>query len=329
MAIGLRTHLHFQPVCAIGLVIAGAFLSIPATAQDYPTKQVTLVTSAPPGGGGDVLTRYLGNKLHDISGATMIVENKGGAAGNIATLAVTNAKPDGYTLLVSSSSSVIANKFVIKETNYDAMKDLAPVGTFLQVGLALVAPTKSSANTVKELVQELKSLGRPPFYGVPTTSALFGSQMFLLLTGLQGTRVNYKGMGDAASGITAGELDFAFIDTTLATAQARQGRLKILAVSPAKRLANAPVLPTIRESGLDFDYINFWAVWAPANTPKPIVSKLNIWINQVVALPETGDFLLAQGAEPLATSPEELTSMMKTHNDLWVDIAKTTKLEPQ
>jgi tripartite-type tricarboxylate transporter receptor subunit TctC len=310
-------------------VIAAALGWQPARAQDYPAKPITIVTSAPPGGGGDVLTRYLASKLHEVSGATVVVENKAGAAGNIATLAVTNAKPDGYTLLVSSSSSVVSNKFVIKDTNYDAMKDLAPVATFLQVGMALIVPPKTKATNIKELVQELKGLGRPPFYGVPTTSSLFGAEMFRLLGGLNGTRVNYKGMGDAASGIAAGELDFSFVDTTLAIAQAKQGRVKIVAVSPAHRLASEPSVPTIRESGMDFDYINFWAAWAPANTPKPVVDKLSGWIGKVVAMPETREFFLKQGAEPLASTPAELATMMREHDKLWVGIAKATKLEPQ
>lgn len=322
-----RQHLS-RCLLVAGIALATAFVAS-ARAQEYPIRPIALITSAPPGGGGDVLTRYLANKLHDVSGATIVVENKAGAAGNIATLAVTNAKPDGYSILISSSSSVVSNRFVIKDTNYDAMKDLAPVSTFLQVGLALVVPVKSRATNVKELVQELKGLGRPPFYGVPTTSSLFGAEMFRLLGGLPGTRVNYKGMGDAAAGIAAGELDFSFIDITLAISQAKQGRLKILAVSPASRLVSEPALPTIRESGMDFDYINFWAAWAPANTPRPVVEKLNGWINQVVAMPETRQFFLTQGAEPLASTSDGLAAMMRAHNDLWVGIAKATKLEPQ
>lgn len=308
------------------VVFCGAF---PAAAQDYPTKAITMVTSSPAGGGGDVLTRYLATKLRDVLGVPVVVENKPGGAGNIGVHTVTRAKPDGYTVLVSASSSVIANKFVVKETNFDAMKDLSPVSTFLQVGLALVVPPDRKATNVTELVAELKALKRPMFYGVPTTSALFGSEMFLRLTGLQGTRVNYKGMGEAASGINAGELDFAFIDTTLAISQARQGRLKVLAVSPKTRLQSEPNLPTIRESGIAFDYINFWAVWAPGGTPDAVTAKLSDAINKVVATPDVQDFFLKQGAEALPGSPAKLAEMSKSHNDLWVEIAKAAKLEPQ
>jgi len=304
---------------------------VAAPAAEFPERPVTLVTSAPAGGGGDVLTRYLADRLKAASGATFVIENKPGAAGNIATVAVTHARPDGYTLLAAPSSTVIANKFVIKDTGYDAMRDLAPVAPFLKVGLALIAGPSTHATTVKDFVAELKArTGRPMFYGVPTTSSLFGAQVFLTMTGLTGTRVNYKGMGDAASGVTAGELDFAFVDATLAIGQAKQGRVRILAVSSAERLAIAPELPTVKESGIgDFDYVNFWAVWAPAGTPQPVIDTLSGWINRVVALPETGRFFLSQGAEPLAATPAQLAAMMRTHNDLWVQIARTTNLEPQ
>jgi tripartite-type tricarboxylate transporter receptor subunit TctC len=307
-----------------------AFAAAPAMAQDYPNRPIHIVTSSPPGGGGDVLVRFLAQKVAPLSGTTVVVENRAGAGGNIAVDAVVNARPDGYTLVAAPSSTVIANRFVIKDTRYDPLRDLAPVAPFLQVGNALAVNPKTQATNAKDYVEELRRAGRPILYGVPTVSAMATAQLFLSMTGLSGTAVNYKSMVDAASGVAAGELDFAFLDTTLAMAQARQNRLKVLAVSTAKRLASAPDVPTIRESGVgDFEYVNFWAVWAPARTPDDAVAKLSRWINQAVAMDETKEFFLKQGTEALTGSSADLAARMKAHNDQWVEIVKAAKIEPQ
>lgn len=310
-------------------VCLGAALA-PAIAEDYPSRAMHIVTSSPPGGGGDVLVRFLAQKLAALAGQPAVVENKPGAAGNIATDAVVNAKPDGYTMMAAPSSNVIANRFIIKDTRYDPERDLTPVAPFLQVGNALVVNPKVQATNAKDYVEELRRVGRPMLYGVPTASALATAQMFLTMTGLSGTQVNYKSMVEAASGVAAGELDFAFIDTTLATAQARQNRLKILAVSPAQRLASAPDLPTIKESGIgDFEYVNFWAVWLPPKAPNEVVGKLSGWINQIVGMDDTKEFFLKQGTEALQGSPQDLAARIKTHTVQWLEIVKAAKIEPQ
>ncbi|HVG50208.1 MAG TPA: tripartite tricarboxylate transporter substrate binding protein [Xanthobacteraceae bacterium] len=317
------------------LALGAAFVLVAATshpgvAQDYPSRAMHIVTSSPPGGGGDVLVRFVAQKLSALSGQSVVVENKPGAGGNIATDYVVNAKPDGYVMLAAPSSTVIANRFVIKDTRYDALRDLTAVAPFLQVGNALVVGTKVSAGNVKDFVEELRRLSRPILYGVPTASSLATAQMFLSMTGLKGTQVAYKSMVDAASGVAANELDFAFIDTTLAAGQAKQGRMKILAVSPAKRLASAPDLPTIAESGIGkFDYINFWAVWMPAKAPADAVQKVAGWLNQIAGDPATKQFFVNQGSEALQGTPQELTARMKEHHEQWLEIVKAAKIEPQ
>jgi tripartite-type tricarboxylate transporter receptor subunit TctC len=322
--------MRFHGCIILGLALATGVAASPSFAQDFPTRAIHIVTSSPPGGGGDVLVRFLAQKISVLSGQTVVVENKPGAGGNIATDFVANAKPDGYTMLAAPSSTVIANRFVIKDTRTDPLRDLTAVAPFLQVGNALAVNPKVTAANAKEYAEELRRSSKPILYGVPTASSLATAQMFLSMTGLSGTQVAYKSMVDAASGVAAGELDFAFLDTTLATGQAKQGRLRILAVSPQKRIASAPDLPTIAESGIgNFDYINFWAVWLPAKAPDDVVQKLAKWIGEAVDDPATKAFFLAQGAEPLKSSPEELTARMKTHNDQWLEIVKAAKIEPQ
>jgi tripartite-type tricarboxylate transporter receptor subunit TctC len=168
------------------------------------------------------------------------------------------------------------------------------------------------------------------FFGVPTASSLASAQLYLTLTGLKATRVNYKSMGDAASDVAAGEIDFAFVDTTLAVAQAKQGRVRVLAVSPAERLAGSPELPTMEEAGLKgYQYINFWAAWLPAKAPADIVAKLAGWFNAVSTTEETKQFLVRQGSDPAHGTPAELEQMMKDHHQQWVEIAREAHLVPQ
>jgi tripartite-type tricarboxylate transporter receptor subunit TctC len=322
--------MHRSTGFIIGLALVCAAVSAPARAEDFPTRPIYVVTSSPPGGGGDVLVRFLAQKMSALANQTVVVENKPGAGGNIATDFVANAKPDGYTMLAAPSSTVIANKYVIKGTRTDPLRDLTAVAPFLQVGNAFVVNPSVTAKDAREYAESLRNRPKPILYGVPTASALATAQMFLTATHLSGTQVGYKSMVDAASGVAAGELDFAFIDTTLAIGQAKQGRLRILAVSPKKRLASAPDLPTIAESGIgDFDYVNFWAVWLPAKAPAEIVKKLAGWIGEAVDDPATKAFFQAQGTEALKSTPDELTARMKAHNEQWLDIVKAAKIEPQ
>ena len=299
-------------------------------AQDFPSKPINFVTSSAPGGGGDVLVRFLANKVQGLAGVSILVLNRVGAGGNIATNAVVEAKPDGYTVLLAPSSNVIANKYVIKDTRADAFKDLTPIATVLQVGMGLVVTPKTEAASVASLVQAFKSSVKPLNYGVGSTTSILNAQIFLDLSSLTATRIGYKSMPDTANGVAGGEVDFAFVDATLALGQAKQGRLKVLAVTPGTRLSSAPEVPTIRESGgIDFEYTNFWAVWAPANMPAPIVTKLADWINRAVASAEAKEFFLNQGAEALTGSPEFLGSLMKQHDALWSIAAKRANLRPE
>jgi tripartite-type tricarboxylate transporter receptor subunit TctC len=149
-------------------------------------------------------------------------------------------------------------------------------------------------------------------------------------TGIKATQVNYRSMTEAASGVTAGELDFAFIDNTTAGAMVRQNRLKVIAVTQASRLIAAPSIPTMMESGLaKYEYTNFWAAWLPRNSPAPIAAKLSGWINEIVALDETKEFFQKGGVEALGGNPEDLARRMKEHNEQWIQIVKETKLEPK
>lgn len=322
MMIGL-VRVSFVGLAAIAAASA-------ATAQGYPNRPIRFVNASVAGGGGDVIVRFLAQRVQAIAGQPVVVENKPGANGNIANEHVIAAKPDGYTVLVAASSAVIANKHTMKGVSWDPLKDLDPVASVFRVGLVLTVPPNSPATTLRELVAHLKAKGDKVLYGVPATSVLGASELFKILTGTKGTAVAYKSMMDAAKDVTSADIDFSFVDTTLGVGQAKGGRLRIIGTTTAKRLAAAPDVPTLAEAGLkDYEYINFWAAWLPAKSPPEAAARLSDWLGQVVRTDEAREFLQKQAGEVWPSTPQDLQRQMVEHDALWRRIVQEARIEPQ
>ena len=314
-------------LCAAAIAV---MLCNSAHAQNYPSRPIRIVNSSAPGGGADILVRHLATRVQALAGQPVIIENKPGANGNIANELVVSAKPDGYTVLYAASSAVIANRYVMKGVTFDPMKDLEPVANTLRVGLVLAIPPNSPARTLPEFIEHLKSKTGKVLYGIPTTSVLAASELFKITTGTTGQPVNYKSMMDSAKDVTSGETDYTFIDATAGTGQAKAGRLRILGISTARRLASLPDLPTLSEAGLkDYQFVNFWGVWLPAKSPPEAITKLNAWFTQVVKTEETQKFLTEQASEPATGTPDDLRREMLEHDAMWKRIVSTARIEPQ
>ncbi|MDB5569273.1 MAG: transporter substrate-binding protein [Hyphomicrobiales bacterium] len=315
---------QFLSAAAALCLTAGA-----AAAQDYPVRPIKFVNSSSAGGGADVLVRFLASKVQPLAGQPVVVENKPGANGNIANEYVLNSKPDGYTVLFAASSAVIANRYVMKDVNYDPMKDFDPVASVYRVGLVLTVPAASPAKTLPELIAHLKSKDKV-LYGVPTTSTLAASELFKIMTGTKGEQVNYKSMMEAAKDVAGGDIDYSFIDTTLGMGQAKGGRLRVIGTSTGKRLEVAPDVPTLAEAGLkDYEYINFWGAWLAGKSPPDAAAKLSGWLTQVVQTPEARKFLVDQAGEVWPSTPQGLRDQMVEHDKLWVRIVKEANIQPQ
>jgi tripartite-type tricarboxylate transporter receptor subunit TctC len=324
-----QTFTRRAAIAALGLLAAGALSAGIASAQSYPDRSVRVIAGYPAGGGGDTLVRYYAAQLEKATGQKFVVENKVGANGKIATDATLSAKPDGYTLLIHGTAAVVGNTFLMKDPGYDAM-DLQPVATLAESVFTLTVGPESRAGTLKELVANLKAADGKMKYGSATGVTLVASEKFLLETGTKAERVNYKGTVDAAREMASNQIDFLFADATFAIAQAKQGRLKILAVTSNGRLPSAPELPTMGEAGVPYVFTPKWAAWFPKGTPDAVVQKMGGLLRDVAKTEETKAFLIASAATPLLTKTvAEATDVVKGDRDLWRKTVTEAGIEPQ
>jgi putative tricarboxylic transport membrane protein len=311
--------------------LAAVLASTSAAYAEYPDRPVKVVLGLAAGGGADVLTRWYVDKLRQVSGGTFVVENKVGASGNIAAETVAKAKPDGYTLMFAASASMGGNRFIYKNLPFDTVKDFDPITTFCQLGFALlVNPEKTPVNSVAELTALLKQKNGKATYGWAVTSGLAASVLYTSVEDIAVVPVAYKTTAAAVSDLAAGQVDFVFADIMFATAQQKQGRVKILATSANRRAAMAPDVPTMEEAGVKApDQTPWWAVWGPHGLPPEVISKLTKWVNQITEMPDTKEFLTSQGADPLPGSPEKTKEMLQRSIATWAKVVNLAKIEPQ
>jgi tripartite-type tricarboxylate transporter receptor subunit TctC len=316
-----------------GLVIAlaAALGAVPdgARAQEYPSQDIRLICAFPAGSGADVLVRYFAEKLRPIVKRTVIVENKSGAGGNIATEYVAKAKPDGHTIYVHGATGVAVNQYLFKRPPVDVATTIQIAASINRQPFMLVVDAKSPYKTVAELTAAMKQKGARATYA---TAAPFGTimgEMYKNVAGLQAVEVNYKTAVDSLNEMLSGKLDYGMHDPVYSLAQQREGRLRILAVSTATRLDANPQLPTMTESGIPMDLTGWWAAMVPADTPKPVVDKINQWFTQIVSSEETKKFLNSFGGDPFINKPEAAQALFLKAIKDWGDYVRLAKIQPQ
>jgi tripartite-type tricarboxylate transporter receptor subunit TctC len=320
----LHNLARIAALAALGLAATGG-----VSAQTYPDRPVRVIAGYPAGGGGDALVRYYAAQLEKATGQKFVVENKVGANGKIATDAARMAKPDGYTLLIHGTAAVVGNTVLMKNPGYDAM-ELQPVATLAQSVFVLTVGPESKAGSVKELVTNLKAANGKMKYGTATGVTLVASAKFLVDTGTKAKRVNYKGTVDAAREMVASQIDFLFADATFAIAQAKQGRMKLLAMTASERLPTAPDVPTMTEAGVPYVFTPKWAAWFPKGTPDAVVQKMASLLRDIARTEATKAFLLSAACTPLLTdSVAGATEVVKGDLGLWQKTATDAKIEPQ
>jgi tripartite-type tricarboxylate transporter receptor subunit TctC len=323
----MRTGRSLVAALAAALFAGGAY------GQAYPDRPIRVVVAFPPGNASDLAARTVAEPLSKRLGQPVVIDNRPGAAGTIGADAVAKAKPDGYTLLGTSSAFSVTPS-VYRKLPYDAERDLMPVAPIGWTVMMLVASSSFPANNVQELVALLKADPGKYSYAHLGAGALSQMVMELLkqMAGVDVVGVPYKGSGQALTDLMGGQLPLMFDGLTSAGPQVKAGRIKALAVSSKSRTRLAPDVPALAESGVaalkDYDVQAWTGVFAPAGTPKAIVDRLNAELTQIVQNPEVKDRLAAQNLEayPPMTQPE-FAAYMKAEFDRWRRVAREGKIE--
>ena len=307
------------------LLVAGALLagSLPASAQPYPNRPLRIVVPFPPGGGTDIGTRIVAQKLQEAWGQAVIVENKPGAAGIVGTELTAKSAPDGYTFMMGNIGTHAINVSLYKKLAYDPVKDFAPVSMVADLPLLLLVHPSVPANSVKELIALAKSQpGKLNFSSSGAGGSMHvAAELFKSMTGVDMVHIPYKGGAPAVADLLSGQVALSF-STVLETIQhVKAGKVRALAVTNDHRSIALPDLPTIAEAGLPgYQSISWLALFAPAGTPKEIVNKVSAESVRILKLPDVKERLLAQGAEPIGSTPEQLATILSA------DIAKYAKV---
>lgn len=300
----------------LSLVLALALETV--SAQSYPARPVRVLVGFTPGGGTDIMARFLTPRLSEYLGGPFVVENRPGAATNVATEMVASAVPDGYTLLFTTSSLAI-NASLYKNLQYDALRDLAPVSVLAESPNLLVAGPGVKAKDLGELIALARAKPGALNYstaGAGTSQHLAG-EMFKLRTNTEIVHIPYKGTAPALAGVMSGDVQFSFANVPAILAHVRSGRLRALAVAAARRSDLMPDVPTMKEAGVQGVEVSVWyALLAPAATPREIIATLAEASMKAARSPELKPRLIEQGAEPIGNTPEEFAKALRE------DIAK-------
>ena len=305
-------------VC-IGILSLGTAFA----ADPYPVRPIRMIVGFAPGGGTDLTARPVAQKLSEVLGQQVIVENRPGAAGNIATEQVARAAPDGYTLLMGTIAALAINPSLYGNLRFDPETDLAPVIQVVDATNVLALHPSVPASSVKELIALAKerslSAGSS---GVGGTGHL-AIELFNLMAGVKLVHVPYKGGGPAMGDLVGGQVQLIFATTASAIPHIKSGRIKGIAVTTAKRSALLPDLPTISEAGLaGFDANNWYGLVVPAKTPREIIDRLNAEVTKILAMPDVKTTLFNQGLDPAPGTPEQFGAYIKSERAKWARVIK-------
>ena len=297
-----------------------------AVAQGYPTKTVKIVVPYPPGGPTDIVARVVAQKLSEQTGQQFIVDNRGGAGGNIGAEAVAKSPADGYTLLVATTAHAI-NRTLFKDLAYDLRKDFAPISQLTAGPLVIVAHPSLPAKNVQELVALAKAKpGELTFASSGNgQSTHLAAELFDTMAGVKMRHIPYKGSAPALTDVMGGQVSL-FFDTMLSSMpHVKSGKLKALAVTSAARSPAAPDLPTVAESGLPgYEAIAWNGLLAPAGTPKAVIAKLSTELKKALELAEIRERFAAQGFAAAWSSPDAYAAFLDSEVDKWAKVVKVS-----
>ena len=313
----------FAPLLAAIALAAPAM----ADAQAYPSRPVKLVVPFPPGGSLDNTGRLIAQRLTDLWGQAVVVENKAGAGGNIGADFVAKSAADGYTILLGALSTHAVNPNLYKTMPYDAVKDFVPITLIAITPNVLVVNASSPVNNVKEFVAWTKANPGKQSFGSGSigSGGHLAGELYKVDTGTDAVHIPFKGGAPATQALLAGETQFMFDNLANAMAQVKAGKLKALAVTTAQRSSLVPELPTMAEAGLPgFDISTWYGFFAPAGTPPAVIAKWNADVTKILTTPDVRAKIMADGAEPAPDTPEQFAQFIQRENAKYARIIKAS-----
>jgi len=313
----------------LACLLAALLPLAPAAAQQYPNKPIRVIAPSSAGGPVDVIARILAPAWSEALGQPMVIDNRAGAAGQIGTEMAAKALPDGYTVLLGFSGPLVIVPQINVSTPYDTLKDLAPVSLAAAAPYVLLVHPNVAAKTVKELVALAKAQpGKLNFASGGTGVGIhMAGELFNLTTGVKITHVPYKGAGPGMTALLASEVDMMFNGLSAALPQVKAGRLRALALGGEKRSALMPELPTIAESGYQFNTSGWYGPMVAKDTPRAIIMKLNSTLLQALKQPQVRDRLNDIAVEAIGSTPEEYTALLRRELATWGRVVEATGLK--
>jgi tripartite-type tricarboxylate transporter receptor subunit TctC len=307
------------------LALAGAALCGGAWAQAWPAKPIRVIVPFPPGGGTDIIAREVTQKVSTATGWTFVVENKPGAGGNLGVDTVAKSPADGYTLVLGQTSNLAINPTLYEKMPYDSLKDLVPIVRVADAPLVMVTGMNTPYKTLADAVNAARAKPGVINFASPGngTVAHLTSELFQKAAGIKTQHVPYKGAAQALTDVISGNVELYMSSVPTLLGQIKQGKLRPLAVTSAKRVDDLPNVPTINESGYHgFDAVTWFGFLAPANTPKDIVARLNAEFNKALQQPDLRKKLGDEGADPAGGTPEQFAALIKDEIPRWGKVVK-------
>ena len=318
--------------CTIVLACIAAMLGLAqdTAAQSYPDRPIRMVIAFPPGGAADFSARILNQHLQPALGQNIVIDNRGGAFGNIANDITAKAAPDGYTLLVTADATITINPSVYSKLPYDAQRDLTPVTLLITFANVLVLHPAVPVKSVQDLIALAKAKPRELRYAHPGVGSIqqMSAELFKIRTGVDYISVAFRGGGPAIVSLMGNETQLSFATPPSAIPHVNSGRLKAIAVTSARRFSPLPDLPTISESGLaGFDVQGWIALFAPAKTPRRIIDRLHRESARIMHLPDSRERVLAGGAEPSGMPPDQARELVRAETEMWAKVVRTAGIK--
>ena len=322
--------MNHATVVVAGLLLTFAVSGVEAAEAKYPNRPIRFIVPFAPGGPSDILSRFIGQKLGDSLGQTIVVDNRGSVGGILGAELGAKAIPDGYTLLLAANSLLTINPHVYKKLPYDPMRDFQPITQLTEGGNVVVVHPSVPAKSIKEFIAFAKSRPGELNYATAGAGNLLGIANFKIMTGIDMVPIAYKGTGQAVISLISGEVQFFFMNPLVAITHVKSGKLRALGVTSTTRNPALPNTPTVAESGVPgFKNITWHSILVPARTPKPIVTRLNTELVKIVNLPDVQARFKDQGLTPVGSKPEEVSKHVREESAEVAKLVKKIGYQPQ